>query len=828
VTSRRPPSIFDKPPPGAWAATPSPEQLLAQATALHQQGQWPRAEALYREVLRRQPAHPTALHRLGVLAMQTGHVAPALSLLEQARAGAPDDADLHSNLGLALHAAGRLDDAVASFERALALQPGFAAGRSNLGRSLQALGRHAEALACFDHALVLQPGYLEAQFNRGNALHALGRFEDALASYDTALAGRRDIAEIHVNRARVLHDLGRHEEALAAWDDALRLQPAYPAARLGRGVALLELGRDAPALAELDRAQALQADPAAVAHNRGNALLRLHRAADALPCFDRALALRPADPETLLSRANALQALRQPEAALASVDAALALAPGHVGARFNRGAMLLELKRYDEAADAFAQVLDTAPATPWVRGKLAYARTMACDWRDLGALREALGADIAAGRPGAEPFGHAALCESPAEQRRCAEIYAALTHPAVAAPASPARPGSPAAAGRLRVGYLCGEFRNQATAILMTELWEQHDRDRFHLVAFDNGWDDGSTLRQRIVAAFEEVVDIATLSDDDAAAAVAARGIDVLVNLNGYFGLGRNGVFARRPAPVQVNYLGFPGTIGAPWMDYLLADAVVIPPAQAGHYSEAIAWLPGCYQPNDRQRAIAATTPERRALGLPDDGVVFCCFNNTYKILPPMFEIWVDLLRQTPGSVLWLLDDNADARRRLIGEAVARGVGGERLVFAPRIRLDEHLARQRQADLFLDTLPYNAHTTASDALWAGLPLLTCTGGTFPGRVATSLLKALGLDDALVTSDLAAYRQRALELAHDPAARAALRARLASALNAAPLFDTPRLAREIESAFATMHRRAADGLPPAEFHVPAGGLSPASP
>ncbi|HEY9029384.1 MAG TPA: hypothetical protein VIP05_34175, partial [Burkholderiaceae bacterium] len=353
---------------------------------------------------------------------------------------------------------------------------------------------------------------------------------------------------------------------------------------------------------------------------------------------------------------------------------------------------------------------------------------------------------------------------------------------------------------RIRVGYLGGEFRNQATSILAAELFELHDKSRVEIVMFDNGWDDGSTLRQRMNAAFDEVVSISALTDDAAARAIAERRIDVLVNLNGWFGLGRTGVFARRPAPLQVNFLGFPGTLGAGYLDVIVADADVIPPGEETAYVEHVLRLPHSYQPNDRRRAIAAA-PTRASLGLPEGATVFACFNNTYKITPATFATWMRILAAVDGSVLWLLQDNDAASANLRAAAASRGIAANRLHFAPRIRLDEHLARHACADLFLDTLPYNAHTTASDALWAGLPVLSCRGTTFPGRVGASLLHALGLADELLVDDVAAFEARAIALAREPARLTRLRERLAHARATAPLWDTPAYARALEALYA---------------------------
>ena len=794
------PPVFLRPP--TFGAIPTLDHLMAQAQALQNAGRIGDAERVYREVLRRSPRHVDALHSLGMLAFQAGHPQAAADLIGQALAVDPQDAVAHGNLGYALHVLGRHDEALQSLERALVLRPDMLEALNNRGNTLSALGRHDEAIASFDRALSLRPDYVEAAYNRGNALHAAGRLADALASYDAVIAARPDIAQAHNNRARVLQDLGREGDALVGYERAVVLAPKYVQAIAGRGTARLALKQPPAALADFDTALRIDPQHAGAHEGRGSALFALRRWGDAVLAFTRCFDIDSKRLDARLQRGNALHALRRHEDAIADFDAVLAVTPDVAGVASNRGDALLELKRYDEAARAFERVLALDTAYPYAIGKRVYAQTMACDWRDLDALVAQVHAGVEEGRAVIEPFAYQAIASDPMRLRRCAELFAADQFPAQPALVAP---GQRLGNAKIRVGYLSGEFRNQATSILAAELFELHDRKHFEIVAFDNGWDDGSALRRRMNAAFDEVVPIAALPDDEAARAVAERRIDILVNLNGWFGLGRTGVFARRPAPVQVNYLGFPGTLGAPYLDVIVADAHTIAAGEEGAYVERVARLPHSYQPNDRQRAIGPATT-REAQGLPDAAIVFACFNNTYKITPATFASWMRILAAVDGSVLWLLQDNDAATRNLCAAAESHGIAPERLHFAPRIRLDDHLARHACADLFLDTLPYNAHTTASDALWAGLPVLSCRGTTFPGRVGASLLHALGLADELLLDDVAAFEARAIELARDRARLARLRERLAQARETAPLFDTPATCAALERAYEDMLAR----------------------
>ena len=656
----------------------------------------------------------------------------------------------------------------------------------------------------------------DTRLQRALALHRGRRFEDAERIYRQILAEQpRHFDALHLV-GLVQYETGRWDAAVESIRAAIAVRPDFAPAFANLGLALQKLQRSEEALASHDRALALAPDHAEAHYNRGNVLLDLRRLEEAVASFDRALALEPARAQALYNRGIALLDLERPEDAVASFDRALALKPDYAQALYNRAIALQHLRRQEDVAASFTRLLELAPEFPFAPGMLLHAQMHCCDWSAYESAVEALNRGVRARRRVAEPFGYLAMSDSAEDLRICAEVFAEARAPAAPAPMWNGNGGA-RANGKIRIGYVSGEFRHQATSILIGELFELHDRDRFELIAIDNGRDDASALRGRIERAFGEIVSIARMGDREAAAAIRDRGIDLLVNLNGYFGRERQRVFSFRPCPLQVSYLGFPGTLGAPYIDYILADDRVIPPGHDAFYTEKVVRLPDTYQVNDRKRPIAERVPARAELGLPDTGFVFCCFNNSYKITPRVFDIWMRLLNGVPDSVLWLLEGNAAAVRNLRHEARRRGVAPGRLVFAPRIDLPEHLARHRQADLFLDTLPCNAHTTASDALWAGLPLLTCTGGTFAGRVSASLLCAVGLP-ALVTDSLDAYEARALELATAPAALEGIRASLARNRPTCPLFDTERFRRHIESAYITMWERCRRGDPPASFAV----------
>lgn len=714
----------------------------------------------------------------------------------------------------AAQAGGRLDEAEHLYRAIVAAAPTHFASLQMLGVLAAQRGRLDEALQWLARALDVQPTSADAHSDRGSVLHLMGRQEEAWIAIEQALALAPDHPGALGNRAAVATKLGRHRDALAACDRALARDPRWTDAWTNRGVALMALDRPGEALASFERALALRPGAAMLLHNRATALLALGRPAEALADCERALAHAPRDADVLDTRGVALHTLGRPADALASFERALAAQPSHRRALANRLQPTLQLGRFDLAAPALAQAIALDPDVRFAHGLLLYAHLNLGDWGSHDAERDALVEGVRASKPVTEPFPFAMVNDSTADALACASITTALLYPPMPHPLwTGARP----AHDRVRIAYLSADWHDHATAYLLAEVLERHDRARFAVTALSWGPPRAGAMRARIANACERFVDAAGWDDATIARWLHAEEIDIAVDLKGHTLDGRPGILAHRPAPVQVNYLGFPGTLGAAYVDYIIADATVVPPGADAHYRERVVRLPDTYQPNDRRRAIAAGTPARDACGLPDAAFVFCSFNATCKILPAKFDTWMRLLREVDGSVLWLLDPHPDVAVNLRREAQARGVDGARLVFAPRLPLAEHLARHRLADLFLDTLPYNAHTTASDALWAGLPVLTCLGHTFAGRVAGSLVRAAGLPE-LVVESTDAYVALALQLARDPSALSALRGRLAANRLTCALFDSERYTRHLETAYATMHARAQAGQPPASLAV----------
>ncbi|MFO1316726.1 MAG: tetratricopeptide repeat protein [Burkholderiales bacterium] len=774
------------------------------------------AEALasYDEALALDPNYSSALYNRGNVLLALARTSEALACFDRVLALNPRDADACVDRGNALLELGRFEDALASYEQALALAPDSTRAHYNRGLALVRLGRAVAALEAFDDALARDPDFVAALASRGITLRERGRPGEALASLERALALDPANPTLLAQRAHVLLDLGRHTDALSAYDRALDGDPDNPDLLVHRGNVLLAMKRHEDALASFDRALALAPDHPAALNNRGNALLLLRRPADALASYDRVLARAPSLVQAAINRGNALRELGRLEEALTSFARASEALPTSIEALANQAMVLRDLRRYDDAARTFTRLGELAPDHAYVDGDIVDCQLHASNWDDLPRRIRGVVDGVRNGRKTVLPFPFLAISQSPSEQLACARVFAADRYPATT---TPLWTGTCYGHERIRVAYLSADLHEHATAYLMAEFFELHDRHRFETIAVSFGPDARGGMRARLERSFERFIDVRTRSDREIAELLRALEVDLAVDLKGYTRDCRPGILAHRPAPVQISYLGYPGTMGADYVDYIIADPWVIPPEHDAHYAEKVIRLPDSYQVNDRQRRIADSAPTRTEVGLPSSEFVFCCFNSNYKITPEVFDVWMHLLKEVDGSVLWLLDGYPQATANLRREAQRRGVAPERLVFAPVKPLDHHLARYRLADLFLDTLPCNAHTTASDALWAGLPVLTCVGDAFAARVGSSLLNAVDLPE-LITYDLDAYQALAEALANDPEMLARLRTRLKRNHATCALFDADRTRRHIESAYELVWARCQQQAAPAAIAV----------
>ena len=850
----RPPPIPQRPAPSGKLAQnkqtqPKENLLFQQGMALHQQGQLERAKSIYEQILARQPGHFDALHLLGVAAIQSNNPALAVELIGRAIKINSSNAHAHSNIGSAFQALNRLEEAVASFDRAISIKPDYAEAYYNRSNALQSLNRLEEAVASYDKAISFKSDYAEAYANRGVALQTLNRMEEAIASYDKAISFKSDHPEAYFNRGIALQALNRLEEAVVSYDKAITLKRDHTDTYFNRGIALQALNRLEEAIISYDKAISLKPDHAeayfnrgvaqqglrhmeeAVASyakainikpdytdaycNRGAALQALRRLEEAIDCYDKAISIKEDYAEVYCNRGAALQALRRMEEAVTSYDKAISLKSDHAEAYFNRGVALQELNRLEEALSSYIQASLLKPDHDYLAGALLHTKMLLCDWKNIEPEIDALIEKISKNKKASPCFPLLAATDLLSIQRKAAEIWLDDKHPFNPLPAPIGKsPGKE----KIRVGYYSADFREHPVAYLTAEFFENHDKEKFELIAFYYGPITSDQMHKRMTLAFDRFIDIKNTSDQDVAKISREIGIDIAVDLTGMTKHTRAGIFSYRAAPVQVNFLGYAGTMAASYYDYIIADGTVIPERNRVHFSEKVIYLPGSFMPRDTTGKPSGEIFTREQFQLPANGVVYCAFNASYKILPNTFDSWMQILKEVSGSVLWLSECHVTAKNNLRQEAEIRGVSPDQIIFAKRLtRAEDHLARHKLADLFLDTFPYNAHTTANDALWAGLPVITRTGESFASRVAASLLNCMEMPE-LIASTQSQYEAIAIELGTKPEKIKALKEKLEHNKLKSSLFDTQHFTRCIEASFTQILERHQAGLPPNHIYI----------
>jgi predicted O-linked N-acetylglucosamine transferase (SPINDLY family) len=648
-------------------------------------------------------------------------------------------------------------------EQVVLIKPNFADAYNNLGICLEKLNDLDGAIKNYNLAINNRSNFAEAYNNLGVAFQKLKNFDQAILQYKKAINYKSLYLDAYINLANLYKETRQFEEAIKNYDLAINLNPKH----------------------------------AEVYNNKGNALKEIRKFEEAIKNYDLAINLNPKLAEVYNNKGNTLKKIRKFEEAIKNYDLAINLNPNFAEAYFNTAKALQDIKNFEKAVLYFEKALSLNKEIPFCKGHLLHAKMLCCNWSGLNELYKEIYNDVEKKRYSATPFGYQVICDDESNLQKCSQLYSSKHFPEIKNNFFTKKISKNK---KVKIGYLCGEFREHATSVLMTEVWEKHDKENFEIIAFDSsGWDDKSLRRNRIVAAFDKFIDISKMLDFDAAKLIYKEQIDILINLNGFVGIGKPIVFSYRPAPIQINYLGFPGTIGSKYIDYILCDQTVVPSQSKKFYNEKIIYLPDSYQANDTKRKISEKRFLREELSLPKESFVFCCFNNNYKITPNMFDVWAILLKKIDNSVLWLIEGNSEATKNLKKEFKIRNIDGSRLIFAKRMKLEDHLARHKNADLFLDTLPYNAHTTASDSLWAGLPVLTCLGKAFPGRVAASLLRSLDLPE-LITYSENEYIAKAEEFALNPEKLRLIKNKLDVNKFSKPLFNTELFCRNLESAF----------------------------
>ena len=787
--------------------------MLQQALQAFESNNFDRADSILKKVLQADSKNLPALHILGLIKASQEKFKEAAELLTKAARISPNDASIQYNLAKAMADSGAIKESIPHHKKTVELNPNNLEAWLNYGKTLSQLGLHEEALMNFEKAIALNANFAEAWSNKGNALHELKRYEEAIDCFDKTINLKPDLAEAWSNKGDALYELKRYEAAVECFDTALSHQPNLAAAWSNKGNVLNELKRYEEALDCFDRSLNLNPDLAEAWSNQGNALLQLKRYEAAIYCFDKALNLKPTFTEAWSNKGSALQQLKRYEEAVTHYEKALNLNPDLAEAWSNKGNTLELLKQYEAAVTDYEKALNLNSEIDWGLGTVVHLKMKMCAWDNLPESIEKLQSEIQSNKKKSHPFQILALVDDGTLQKQSAEIYAQALYPAdLALGAIPKIHKHE----KIRIGYFSADFRHHPVSMLTAELFELHDKSQFEIIAFSFGLDDKSPLRERLSQSFDQFIDVSSMSDLEIVGLARELEIDIAVDLGGFTMDNRTGIFALRAAPVQMSYIGYLGTMGTQYIDYLFADKTIVPEGSQQLYLEKIAYLPS-YQVNDSHRKIADKVFTRGELGIPQDSFVFACFNNNYKILPATFDSWMRILKTIEGSVLFLYAENEWAQKNLLKEAAVRGIESQRIIFGKHLPADEYLARYQACDLFLDTAPYNAGTTASDALWAGLPVLTLIGKSFASRVAASLLNAIDLPE-LITTTQSAYEATAIELAHNPDKLASIKQKLAQNRSSTQLFNTSLFTKNIEAVYTKIYQRYQEDLQPDHISI----------
>jgi protein O-GlcNAc transferase len=710
---------------------------------------------------------------------------------------------------------GRLQEAAEIYQELLNFLPHHTVILNNLATVFFQLGDLDAGLILIQQSLNIDPKQPFAEYNKGKALQALNKTSEAIESFECAIALKPDLIDAHNDKGMILQSLERHREAIDSFDRALALDSKNHKVLNNRGCSLKSLNSLKEALADLDRAVQLQPAVPEIQKNRGDILEELTQYESAINCYDLAIRNRPDYAEAYNNKGLALKGLNRLDEALENYDRAIALKAIYPEAHFNRGWILGQQRKYPEALESYQRAIDEKRDIDYGLGTVLTLKMRLFDWQGLDEMVAEIVDRIAMGQRSATPFSVLAFSDSLEIQRKAAKIWIDDRHPIRKEEKSP-RPFNRSRKKRLAIGYYSADFRMHPVSYLTAGVYEQHDRSRFEIYAFSNGPDTPDSMHQRLAHAFDHFIDIRKMSDLETVNLSRELGIDIAVDLGGLTQDCRPGIFSLRAAPIQVNYLGYPGSMGSAFMDYILGDAFLIPDLDRDSYSEKVVQLP-VFQANDHRRVISNRVFARTELGIPGDAFAFCCLNSSQKINPEVFSGWMNILDQVPSGILALLSEDVRAEDRLRQEASKRGVDPKRLIFLGRVNYEDYLARYRSFDLLLDTFPFNAGTTASDALWAGLPILTRAGNSYVSRMAGSLLQAMNLPE-LVTETPSEFEAAAIKLATQPLQLANIREKLTAARSTGLLFNTAAFTRSLEQGYELMHRRLIDGLLPEHLTV----------
>lgn len=698
------------------------------AVVAYREFRLPDAETILKNILRKEKSFFDAHYLLGLVFLAKAQFSDAAQCFKRASLLRPNDPKILNSLGNAMFLSGDKDAAISSYAKSIELSPKNIDPYINLSKIYLQNQDLAAAMKLAELCVQNNSENIDAQLAVAQVLYA--------SEQDKCFEILENIYEKFNKNSLALLRLGQFylhinlpEKAIEILSQSIEMDPLFFDAIVNKAVALNIIGDPQQSLTLLKRAEEIKPGSPGTILNIAQAYMSLKDFKTADHFFQKARDLNPNFTEVFLLQSKSLIEQERHSEALHFINKFITTNPSHPGALLLKGDIFLVMKSYEDAITAYEKALEIDRDAPFLKGILLHAKMLACDWEGAQSLASEIETDLELGKITCQAFGWMGISGSPDSLLKCAKLYSSASY--LVKNMKPFERRLEGAQGRkIRVGYLGGEFRAHATSYLLCSVFEAHDTDKFSITLYDNGYDDKSDIRDRLNKACE-IKNIATLSDYQAAELIFADKIDILLNLNGFFGRDRNNIFRLKPAPIQVNFIGFPGTLGMDCVDYLIADKTVIPEEEQHFFVEKIIYLPNCYQPSDPKKAISDKSITRTQAGLPETAFVFCCFNNNYKITPEVFHLWLQIMKQSPNSVLWLLSDNKSAQVNLRKQFVDGGLNEVRLIFAERQELSEHLARHRLADLFLDTLPYSAHTTANDALWAGLPILTCRGAPSP-------------------------------------------------------------------------------------------------
>lgn len=714
----------------------------------------------------------------------------------------PSEIDIAQNLlakGFSLHQDGDLTAANECYSQVLKVLPLNFDALHLSGLIASNLGHNVEAVQLIEKAITVKPSDPAARSNLGIAFFNLGEYENAIESYNLALKLKSDYADALYNRAVVFQKIGRIEEAISSYMGVLQLNPQNIGALTNLGNIYQGTGDYKRALEKYNQAIALKLPFAEPYNNRGNLYNNLQMYRVSLDDFAKALEINPNYAEAYNNQGNAFHSLQMHGHAMISYNKAIKIKPDYAEAHHNRGNLHKELQNYDDALLDLNKALELKPGYEFIEGVRLSTKMHICNWENFESECSGLKEKISKGQKVSPPFLVLPISDSLDLQKKASEIWVNAKHQEVRTKEIIFKPR---AGKKIKIGYYSADYHEHATMYLMAQLFELHDKTKFEIIGFSFGPDQKDAMRARAVVAMDHFYDVCNKTDIEIAELSRELEIDIAVDLKGFTLNSRAGIFAHRAAPIQINYLGYPGTMGAEFIDFIIADKIVIPEHLKPFYTEKVLYMNNCYQVNDQRRIISSKVYTRNQMGLPESGFVYCCFNNNYKITPIIFKVWMRILNAVEDSVLWLLEDNESASRSLRSQAEMSGINPGRLVFAKRIPLSEHLARHKLADIFIDTIPCNAHTTASDALWAGLPVLTCAGEAFASRVAASLVTSMGLPE-LVVSDLVEYETLAISMGQNLNQLNEIKARLATNIKHSPLFDSVGYVKNLEDLYSSV-------------------------